>query len=187
MRRCCSNAKVALGFWQVWGHSYEGQLLIKRGDVVAGVRCSRDEFREIGLVLKRSELLVALAEGLASIGQVAEGLAAIDDALAQCERTDERWNMAELLRVKGELLLLEGAPEAAVAAEDHFRQGLDWARRRGALAWELRCATNLARLWRDQARSEETHALLGPIYDRFTEGFETADLKAAKALLDKLA
>ena len=94
--------------------------------------------------------------------------------------------MADLLRVKGELLLLEGAPEAAAAAEDHYQQGLDWARRQGTLSWELRCATSLARLWRDQARSEEARALLAPVYDRFTEGFETADLKAAKALIDGL-
>jgi predicted ATPase/DNA-binding winged helix-turn-helix (wHTH) protein len=184
-----SSAKVALGFWQGWGHSYEGQLLIKRGDVVAGVRCSRtalDELREIGLVLKRSELLVVMAEGLADIGQVAEGLAAIDDALAQCEHTDERWNMSELLRVRGELLLLEGAPEAAVAAEDHYQQGLDWARRQGALSWELRCATSLARSWRDQARSKQARELLAPVYDRFTEGFATADLIAAKALIEEL-
>jgi hypothetical protein len=181
------SARVALGFWQGWGHSYEGQLLIKRGDVVAGVLCSHtalDELREIGLVLKRSELLIALARGLAGIGQVAEGLEAIDGALAQCERTDERWNMAELLRVKGELLLLEGAPEASAAAEDHYRKALDWARRQGALSWELRVATSLARLLREQNRSIEAIALLAPIYNRFTEGFETADLKAAKARID---
>jgi predicted ATPase len=124
---------------------------------------------------------------LARIGQVAEGLTAIDDALAQSERTDERWNMAELLRVKGELLLREGAPEAKVAAERHYQLGLEWARRQGALFWELRCATSLTRLWRDQARNDEARQLLVPVYDRFTEGFATADLKAAKALLDDLS
>ena len=72
-------------------------------------------------------------------------------------------------------------------AEDHFRQALDWARRQGALSWELRTATSLARLRRDQNRSAEAIALLAPIYNRFTEGFETADLKAAKALIDSFA
>ena len=184
-----SSAKVTLG-WQGWGHSYEGQLLIKRGDAVAGIRCSRaalDELREIGFVMKRSELLVVLAEGLASLGQVAEGLLEIDNALAHCESTGERWNMSEALRVRGELLLLEGAPEASAAAEDHYQQGLDWARRQGAMSWELRCATSLARLWHDQARRDEACELLAPVYDRFTEGFATADLKAAKALLDSLS
>jgi predicted ATPase len=184
-----SSAKVTLG-WQGWGHRYEGQLLIKRGDAVAGIRCSRaalDELREIGFVMKRSELLVVLAEGLASLGQVAEGLLEIDNALAHCESTGERWNMSEALRVRGELLLLEGAPEASAAAEDHYQQGLDWARRQGAMSWELRCATSLARLWHDQARRDEARELLAPVYDRFTEGFATADLKAAKALLDSLS
>src|SRR5580704_3579718 len=94
--------------------------------------------------------------------------------------------MAELLRVKGELLLLEGAPEASVTPENHYQQGLDRAHRQGALSWELRCATSLARLRRDQAPSEEAHELLAPVYDRFTEGFATVDLRAARALLDKL-
>jgi predicted ATPase len=90
-----------------------------------------------------------------------------------------------LLGIKGELLLLQAAPEAA-AAEDHFRQALDWARRQGALSFELRAATSLARLQSDQGRPADAMALLQPVYHRFTEGFETADLKAAKALLHAL-
>jgi predicted ATPase len=93
--------------------------------------------------------------------------------------------MAELVRVKGELLLLQGAPGAA-AAEDHFRQALDWARRQGALSWELRGATSLARLLRHQDRTSDAIACLQPIYDQFTEGFGTADLIAAKQLLSEL-
>jgi hypothetical protein len=184
------SAKVVLGIYQAFGHSFEGELLIKRGDVAAGVRRLRaglDELREASYVLRSPGLLGKLAEGLARIGQVAEGLMAIDDALAQCERTDERWNMAELLRVKGELLLREGAPEAKAAAEHYYCLGLEWARRQGALFWELRCASSLARLWRDQARRDEARELLAPVYDRFTEGFATADLRAAKALLDSVS
>jgi predicted ATPase len=81
------------------------------------------------------------------------------------------WLNAELLRVKGEYLLLRDVPGAAAAAEDHFRQALDWACQQGALSWELRAATSLARLWRDQARSKEARELLAPVYDRFAEGF----------------
>jgi predicted ATPase len=81
---------------------------------------------------------------------------------------------------------LEHRPDAAAAAEDHFRQALDWARRQGALSWELRAATSLARLWRDQGRIKEAGELLAPVHDRFIEGFETADLKAAKALIGDL-
>jgi predicted ATPase len=94
--------------------------------------------------------------------------------------------IAELLRVKGELILLQDAPEAATPAEGHFREALGRARRQGALSWELRAATSHARLLRDQNRSTEAIALLAPIYNRFTEGFETADLKDAKALIDGL-
>ena len=110
----------------------------------------------------------------------------VEEALARSESSEERWWIAELLRVKGELVLLENGPEAAAAAEDHFRKALDWARRQGALSWELRAATSLARMWRDQARIREARELLGSTYDRFTEGFETADLKTAKQLLDQL-
>jgi predicted ATPase len=90
--------------------------------------------------------------------------------------------IAELLRMKGELLPLQG-PVGVAAAEDLFRQALDWARRQGALSWELRAATSLARLLRDQGRSADARGLLQPEYDRFIEGFDTTDLKAARALL----
>ena len=102
------------------------------------------------------------------------------------ERTEERWLIAELLRVKGETLLWRGAPGAAVTAEGHFRQALDWASRQGALSWELRAATSLARLWRDQARRKQAYELLALVYARFTEGFATADLIEAKRLLEEL-
>jgi predicted ATPase len=121
---------------------------------------------------------------LGRAGQIADGIAAIEEALAWTERTEQRWIIAEFLRIKGELLLLEGAPAAAATAEDHFRQALGWARRQGALSWELRTAMSLARLLRDQSRAADAVALLQPVYDRFTEGFDTADVKAAKALLD---
>jgi predicted ATPase len=92
-----------------------------------------------------------------------------------------------LLRIKGELFLLQGASGAAAAAGGFFQRALDFAHRQGALSWELRAATSFARLLRDQDRSAEAAALLQPIYDRFTEGFATADLRAARALLDALA
>jgi predicted ATPase len=82
---------------------------------------------------------------------------------------------------------LGNSPDAAAAAGDHFRQAVDWARRQGALSWELRAATSLARMWRDQGRSQEARELLAPVYDRFAEGFESTDLKVAKAMLDGLA
>jgi predicted ATPase len=121
------------------------------------------------------------------IGQIVGGLPEIQEAIVLAELDEDDWVDAELLRVKGEYLLFQGAPEAAAAAEGHFRQALDRARRQGALSWELRAATSLARLWRDQARSHEAREILAPVYDRFTEGFETADLRAAKSLLKEIA
>ena len=183
------SARHALAVWHAEGHCFKGALFIQRGDVVIGsqhLRCALDELRKIGFVQRYPAFLGALAEGLARAGQVAEGLVAIDEALALCERDEGRWCVAELLRIKGELVLSEGGPDAAEAAEDHFRQALDWARRQGALSWELRAATSLARLWRDQNRTKAAREILAPVYDRFTEGFETTDLKAAKLLLGDL-
>ena len=136
--------------------------------------------------LAHTTLLGGLAEGLARAGQIAEGLATIEEALALCERSEERWCAAELARIKGELVLAQGAPQAAVAAEKCFLRALDWARRRETLTWELRAATSLSRVWLRQGRSGDARGLLEPVYERFTEGFRTLDLMSAKALLDTL-
>jgi predicted ATPase len=90
------------------------------------------------------------------------------------------------LRIKGELALREGAPNAKKVAEKYFLQSLDWTRRQQTLSWELRAVTSLARLRRDQRRIREAHGLLESVYARFTEGFETADLRTARALLGEL-
>jgi predicted ATPase len=174
--------------WRAFGLSHRGVLVIRRGDVVTGLRLLRAGFDELGETSSAVLRLIAflMAEALGRAGQIADGLAAVEEALAWTERTEERWAIAESLRIKGELVLLQGAPAAAATAEEHFRQALDWARRQGALAWELRAAMSLARLLRDQGRSADAVALLQPVYDRFTEGFDTADLKTAKALLDTL-
>ena len=181
------SAKLAMAIWTAEGGCLKGALLLKRGRVDEGLqllRTSLDELRETGSVSRYWAFLGVLAEGFAAAGEVAAGLAAIDEALERSDNGGERWCIAELLRIKGELILLEDAPDAAAAAEDHFRQALNWARRQGALSWELRAATSLARVWRDQGRGDEAHQLLEPVYNQFTEGFETADLRAAKALLD---
>jgi predicted ATPase/DNA-binding winged helix-turn-helix (wHTH) protein len=183
------SAKHVLVFWHAWGRCLEGTLFIRRGDVETGLpllRTALDELREAKLALPTTIFLSALAEGLAGVGHVTDGIAAIDEALARSERDEERWYVPELLRVKGELVLREDAPDAASIAEDHFRQALHWARQQGALSWELRAATSLARLRRDQDRTRAAREILAPVYDRFTEGFETTDLKAAKCLLDRL-
>ena len=108
-----------------------------------------------------------------------------EQAIERCEQTNERWLFAELLRIKGELMLRKES--ATAKAEDSFREALDWARRQGALSWELRAATSLARLLRDQGKVQQARELLAPVYGWFTEGFDTRDLKEAKALLEELA
>ena len=130
-------------------------------------------------------LYIALLAGVCEIaGQIEEAAGRLDQALQLVERTGERWFAAELNRQKGRLLLRQGHPEAA---EELFRKALSIAREQGAKLWELRAAVSLARLWRSQGRLAEAHDLLAPVYDWFTEGFATPDLKDAKALLDELA
>ena len=160
------------------------------GDFDTGLQLLRtalEQLPEASFQPRFTWFLGELAEGLGRAGQIAQGLETIDEALARSERNEDRWYVAELLRIKGELLLLQRKYGAAAAAEDHYQQALGWARRQGALSWELRAATSLGRLWRDQGSSADATALLRPVYDRFTEGFATADLKAAKALLDDLS
>jgi predicted ATPase len=181
----------ALVHWQLYGWGYQGAVAIRRGDIATGLRLLRSCFKELGetgITAPRFMRFAAvdMAEGLGKAREIADGLTVIQDAIARAERTEELWQFPELLRAQGELLLLPGALRDAAAAEDYFRQALDWARRQGALSWELRTAASLARLLRDQRCSAEALALLQPVYDRFTEGFETADLKTAKALLDAL-
>jgi predicted ATPase/DNA-binding winged helix-turn-helix (wHTH) protein len=179
------STRHALARWRAFGRCYQGMLVIQRGDLSIGLRLLRAAFAEPGAAGSVPRLFTfVLAEALGRAGQIPGGRAAIEEAIVRSQHNEERWAIAELLRIRGELLLLQGGSGAAAAAEDHYEQALDWAHRQGALSWELRAATSLARLWRDQNRSTEAIALLTPIYHRFTEGFETADLKAAKALID---
>jgi predicted ATPase/DNA-binding winged helix-turn-helix (wHTH) protein len=181
----------ALVHWQLYGWGYQGAVAISRGEVATGLRLLRSCFKvlgETGITAPRFMRFAAtyMAEGLGKAGQIADAFDAIDDAIARAERTEELWQIAELLRVKSELVLLQDAASQAATANDYLQRALDWAHRQGALSWELRAVRSLARLLRDQGRPADAMALLQPVYDRFTEGFETADLRAAKALLDAL-
>jgi tetratricopeptide (TPR) repeat protein len=183
------TATHALMLWHAWGVCHHGVLTIKRGDIVAGLRLLRTGLDELGgarsglgYVAFQCELAEAIAHG----GQVLEALATVEGAIARSERTGERWALAELLRIEGEVLLLSDK-EDTTTAEDHFRRSLELSHQQGALFWELRTAMSLARLRRDQGRIGEARDVLASVYDRFTEGFGTADLKAAKALLSDLA
>jgi predicted ATPase len=105
--------------------------------------------------------------------------------LAQVDRTGERWYEAELHRIEGGLLLSLPVPDQR-KAEVCFRKAIEIAQVQEAKSWELRAATSLARLWLDQGKRREAHALLTPVYGWFTEGFQTADLRNAKSLLDDM-
>ena len=127
----------------------------------------------------------SLAEGMEQLGDLAGALVLIDEAIAQIERPgwEERHYYAEALRIRGRLLSLKGDP---AGAERAYIASLDWARTQQAKSWELRTATSYARLMRDQGRGREAYELLAPVYGWFTEGFDTLDLKDAKALLEQL-
>ena len=129
--------------------------------------------------------LALLAEASAQVGQTAEGLEALTEALATLAKSRARWWEAELYRLRG-ALLLQGAVAQPGEAEACFHQALTVARRQQAKSLELRAAMSLSRLWQQQGKREEARELLAPVYSWFTEGFDTADLQEAKALLDEL-
>ena len=161
--------------------------LVGQGEVETGLAMIRETAPPLlkdGISWTGS-ILSLIATALARHGDAEEGLEVVTEALALAQRDDIRWWEAELHRVKGEILLVR-APGSADEVEDCFRQALDIARDQTAKMLELRAGTSLARLWLGQDRSGEARDLLAPIYGWFTEGFDTADLKDAKALLEEL-
>jgi len=173
--------------WRALGTIYRGWVKIKSGDVTEGISILRSgsaAYRATGAELMAPYHIALLARACEIAGQVEESLTLLDDALQVGERTGERWFAAELNRHKGRLLLRQGHSETA---EELYRKALGIAEEQGAKFWELRAAGSLARFRRDQGRRAEAHDLLAPVYGWFTEGFDTPDLKEAKALLDQLS
>jgi class 3 adenylate cyclase/predicted ATPase len=174
-------------FWRAQGMIYRGWVKVKNGDVTEGISLLRSgsaDYRATGAVLWMPHHIALLASACEIEGQVDEAVNLLDDALRIVERTGERWFAAELNRHKGQLLLEQENPDAA---EDLFGKALSIAAAQEAKLWELRAAVSLAGLRSGQGRHAEARALLDPVYGWFTEGFDTADLKGAKALIDKLA
>jgi len=172
--------------WRGVGTIYRGWLEVNNGDVAEGISLLRRgsiDHRATGAESLRPYHIGLLARAHEIAGQIEEALALLDDALQIVERTGERWFATELYRHKGQLLLRQGHAEAA---EELYRKALNIAQEQKAKLWELRAAVSLARLRRDQGRREEARELLAPVYGWFTEGFDTLDLKEAKALLDEL-
>jgi predicted ATPase len=133
-----------------------------------------------------SYFLSVLGKANAGLDQLDDARQRIDEAVAVVEATGERWYEAEILRMAGEIALMSSVPDAA-KAQARFERALEIARAQQARSWELRAARSLARLWRDHGRRAEAHDVLAPVYGWFTEGFDTPDLREAKALLDELA
>jgi predicted ATPase len=127
-----------------------------------------------------------LAIAYADLGQLADAWRCIDDAIDKIERSKEKWCEAEVHRIAGEIALKSFAPDPE-RAEGYFGRALAVARQQRAKSWELRAAMSMARLWRDQGKRNAARELLAPVYGWFTEGFDTGDLKEAKALLDELS
>jgi predicted ATPase len=150
--------------------------------------------RTTGAELNRAYFLAQLTEAYARTGQSEAGLEAVSEAFELVDKGGERWWVAELHRLRGELLLVskdlneQAQPHTPRAAESEgcLQQALTIARQQHVRALELRAAMSLSRLWRRQGRGAEARQLLSEIYHWFTEGFESADLRAAKALLDEL-
>jgi non-specific serine/threonine protein kinase len=177
----------ALGSYHAVGICVRGILAAKRGDPAAGcdeIRRGLTEMRGSSFRQSSPIFAVEFATALAAIDRIDEGLAELDAALRFATETARWWFVPETLRVKGELLALRGAGDSAVV--NCWHRGLELARAQDALFWELRLAASLARLRAAQNRHGEARQILAPVYDRFTEGFGTPDLRAAKVFLDEL-
>jgi predicted ATPase/DNA-binding winged helix-turn-helix (wHTH) protein len=183
------STRPGLQGWNDYGRYFEGALAIRRGDCDLGLPLLQSALDALGARatdLKYPTFMGEFAAALGMVGQADQGLGVIEAALARCRRDSGRWCEPELLRIKGELSLLTGETGATRAARELFSQALDCAHRQGALSWELRCATSLSRLWRNKHRIKEANLVLAPVLARFEEGFASADLMTAKALLDEL-
>ncbi len=173
----CGLAKVGQG------QPEEGFAQLRQG--LAG-------YRSVGAEISLTFFLASLIGAYEQVGQPEDGLPVVAETLERVEKTGERYCEAELYRLKGELTLQESKVEsqrslAEEEAEACFRKAIEIAQKQQAKSWELRATTSLARLWREQGKREEARELLAPVYGWFTEGFDTADLRDAKALLTELS
>jgi predicted ATPase len=176
--------------WNIWANCFNGLVTARRGDIVGGLRIMRDGLEQAGDARLLPRFLILQGEQALYLGRTGEvelALERVDQMLARSAAREEGWYVAELLRIKGELMLARGGAAEAADIETLFVQSLDEARGQGALAWELRTATSLARLWQESGRHVEAGALLRPVLARLTEGLTTADARAAEDLLKGLA
>jgi predicted ATPase len=176
-------------FWKALATINKGVLLAVGGHPVDAIKMfisGMTAYHSTGATLYLPQHLSYLASAYAEVSQFAEAWRCIREAMTAVETTKESWYEAEVNRIAGEIALLE--PEHDVAkAQAYFERAASVARQQQAKSWELRAAMSLARLWRSQGKVREARELLAPVYGWFTEGFDTRDLKEAKALLEELA
>jgi tetratricopeptide (TPR) repeat protein len=189
IERLISHAEShALSPYVFVGRGFGGEVAIRRGDATGGVDTLRrclEKLHAATYEVFTTALEISLVQGLAALGRFDEGLTQIDKTIEHVETNGDFCYMPELLRIKAKLLLSMPKPTAS-DAENYFTQSLEWSRRQGARAWELRTATDLAAYLANHGRAAEAQALLQPVFAQFTEGTDTADVKAAERLLATL-
>ena len=176
-------------YWKVFGMLAQASLLVLTGEAVEAVpmlTSGLTALRSMGAILHLPWYLLSLTRAYGELGLFDSAWRCTGEAMTTVETTKERWLEAEVYRTGGEIALLSPNPDAA-KAEAYFERALTVARQQQAKSWELRAAMSLARLWRDQGKVQQARELLAPVYGWFTEGFDTRDLKEAKALLEELA
>jgi predicted ATPase len=162
-------------------------VIAKRGDLERGLQLLREELDRAGDARFLPRFLPLLGELAAFFGEanhVRQGLKVIEETLARCKARQERWYLPELARIKGELMLRD--PQPASSAEACFHEALEVAAQQGARFWELRSAISLARFWIGQGRNREAEAVLRKVYGSFREGFDIADMRTARRMIDQL-
>src|SRR5262249_6772859 len=175
-------------FWRAMGSLLRGWALAQQGQAQEGIEQitqGLSAFRATGAEQFRPYCLSLRAEVHGIRGEPEEGLALLTEALTLVDKTGQRWYEPELYRHKGELLLQQST-DNPTEAETCFHHAIRIAQSQQAKSWELRATTSLARLWQRQGKRQEAHDLLASVYNWFTEGLDTADLKDAQALLDEL-
>jgi predicted ATPase len=175
--------------WKALGILDQGHLLAltgKASDAVQMMNSGIAALRSTGTTTWMPWQLSFIASAHAQLGQFDDARRCIGEAMTTLETSGERWCEAEVNRIAGEIALMSGQPDAA-RAEAYFERALAIARKQQAKSWELRAAMSMAQLWRDQGKPQQARELLAPVYSWFTEGFDTRDLKEAKAFLAELA
>lgn len=172
-----------MSLWKTWSSAFKGEICARLGNYTDSVKLLReclDDFRIKGYFVPLLEFECALARTLHLAGHVEDGLAVVEEGINRAARTDERWCMPELLRIKGEFVLHKCRAEAA---EEIFGQSIDLAKAQGAKSWMLRTGMSLTRPRIMQGRAKEGRSSLSAIYHTFDEGFSTSDLMEAKTLI----